>query len=88
MPAVSVQCPHCNKSYSVDDSLVGRRARRKHCGNSFSLTPSAEIAVAELGSISARSPDRARTLAHPRNQGGCPRRWPGLSPCPKKSAAS
>jgi serine/threonine protein kinase len=43
MPAVSVQCPHCSRSHSIDDSLIGRRARCKHCGNPFSLSLSAEI---------------------------------------------
>ncbi len=43
MPAVSVQCPHCSRSYSVDGSMVGRKGRCKNCGNSFALTPSGEI---------------------------------------------
>ena len=38
MPAVSVQCPHCSQSYSVDGSLVGRKGRCKNCGNAFALT--------------------------------------------------
>ncbi len=44
MPAVSVQCPHCSRSYSIDGSLVGRTGRCKNCGNAFSLTRSGEIA--------------------------------------------
>ncbi len=44
MPAVSVQCPHCTRSYSVDGSMVGRTGRCKNCGRSFSLTPSGELA--------------------------------------------
>ena len=44
MPAVSVQCPHCSCSYSIDGSFVGRKGRCKNCGNAFALTPSGEFA--------------------------------------------
>lgn len=44
MPAVSVRCPHCARTYLVDGSLVGRKGRCKHCGNSFTLSPSGEVA--------------------------------------------
>jgi eukaryotic-like serine/threonine-protein kinase len=52
MPAVSVQCPGCTRSYSVDESLIGRTARCKHCGKSFPLTASAETAAAESAPVS------------------------------------
>jgi predicted Zn finger-like uncharacterized protein len=42
MPAVSVQCPHCSHSYSVDDSLVNRRGRCKTCGKVVGLATRAE----------------------------------------------
>jgi predicted Zn finger-like uncharacterized protein len=44
MSAVTVQCPHCARSYSIDGSLAGRRARCKGCGQTFALTPSGETA--------------------------------------------
>ncbi len=55
MPAVSVQCPHCKRSYSIDESLVGRSARCKQCGKSFALNASADTAppVAASGSPGA-----------------------------------
>ena len=56
MPAVSVQCPHCNKSYSIDDSLVGRKARCKHCGNPFALSLSGETGNPRSGSQSSSGP--------------------------------
>jgi predicted Zn finger-like uncharacterized protein len=60
MPAVTVQCPHCVRSYSIDSSLVGRKGRCKHCGNSFLLSPSGELAglasTAGDESISGPSP--------------------------------
>ncbi len=37
MPAVSVQCPHCSQSYSVDGSKIGRMVRCKNCGKRFAL---------------------------------------------------
>jgi predicted Zn finger-like uncharacterized protein len=43
MPAVSVQCPHYARSYSVNDSLLGRKGRCKNCGNYFALSPSGEL---------------------------------------------
>jgi serine/threonine protein kinase len=54
MPAVSVQCPSCGRSSSVDKSLIGRTARCRRCGNSFSLTPSADIAATEPAPVSAQ----------------------------------
>ena len=44
MPAVTVQCPHCARSYSVDGSLLGRKGRCKGCGQPFAPTSSSEIA--------------------------------------------
>ena len=56
MPAVSVLCPHCSQSYSVDGSVVGRKARCKNCGNSFSLTPSGELVAPSPGSSADGAP--------------------------------
>ena len=53
MAAVTVQCPHCSHSYSVDDSFVGRRARCKHCGMAFALAPSEELDAPDDGRGSA-----------------------------------
>jgi predicted Zn finger-like uncharacterized protein len=44
MPTVAVECPHCSQSYSVDDALIGRKARCKGCGQTFALAPSTELA--------------------------------------------
>ena len=44
MPAVTVQCPRCARSYSIDRALLGRRGRCKNCGNSFELAPCCEMA--------------------------------------------
>src|SRR5262249_57151532 len=74
MPAVSVQCPHCARSYSVDGSLVGRKARCKHCGSPFALTPSAEIAA-------AASPASADS-----GSGPPPSSWSAATPLPQKIA--
>jgi formylglycine-generating enzyme required for sulfatase activity len=56
MPAVSVQCPHCARSYSIDGALVGRRARCKQCGTAFALTPSGELAGSSADSASGPPP--------------------------------
>ena len=76
MPAVSVQCPHCSRSYSIDGSLVGRKGRCKNCGNAFALTPS--------GEPPARLPHQAMTWipALPQAPG------PPSHRCPRRSAAS
>jgi formylglycine-generating enzyme required for sulfatase activity/serine/threonine protein kinase len=50
MPTVLVQCPRCARSYSIDGSLVGRRARCKGCGHPFALTPSVDLAGPDTGS--------------------------------------
>jgi Protein kinase domain len=55
MPAVSVQCPGCGRSSTVDGSLIGRTARCKRCGNSFSLTPSAEIVAADSAPVAEQA---------------------------------
>jgi predicted Zn finger-like uncharacterized protein len=49
MPVVSVQCPHCARSYTVDDSLVGRKARCKHCGQSLKSRRSTTAATSRSG---------------------------------------
>ncbi len=72
MPAVSVQCPHCSRSYSVDGSLVGRKARCKNCGKSFALTPSGELA----GTAPASGNDVA--------SGPTPSSWSFTTPLPEK----
>src|SRR5436853_535340 len=40
---VKVQCPNpaCGKSFSVDESLIGRSGRCDACGHKFSLQPAA-----------------------------------------------
>src|SRR3712207_1194451 len=40
MSIVKVQCPECSRSYRVGRESFGRKARCKHCGKMFSLTPS------------------------------------------------
>jgi predicted Zn finger-like uncharacterized protein len=50
MPVVSVQCPHCSQSYSVDGLLLGRNGRCKQCGKSFALHPSADVAASVAAS--------------------------------------
>ena len=72
MPAVSVQCPHCSRSYSIDGSLVGRKGRCKNCGNSFALTPSGELA----GPAPASGDDPA--------SGPPPSSWSSTTPLPEK----
>ena len=81
MPAVSVQCPHCAQSYSVDGSLVGRKARCKNCGSAFALTPSGEIA----GSSSATSADPPP--GPPPLHGHPPHRCPKRSAVPYQAAS-
>ena len=76
MPAVSVQCPHCSRSYSIDGSLVGRKGRCKNCGNSFALTPSGELA----GPAPASGDDL--------DSGPPPALGPPPRRCPRRSAAS
>jgi predicted Zn finger-like uncharacterized protein len=68
MPAVSVQCPHCAHSHSIDGSSLGRKARCKNCGNSFALAPSSELAGA--ASSSSSSADL------------CPTTWSATVPLP------
>src|SRR6516164_5244619 len=55
MPAVSVRCPHCDSSYSIDDSFLGRKACCKNCGKSFALAPSGE----RLGPASTSGEEKA-----------------------------
>src|SRR5205807_7389116 len=38
MPKTKVTCPHCSTAYSVDETLLGKRGRCKHCGESFALS--------------------------------------------------
>jgi predicted Zn finger-like uncharacterized protein len=40
--AVEVTCPHCSKTYQVEDESLGRRGRCKSCGEKFSLTQAAK----------------------------------------------
>lgn len=56
MPAVSIQCPACARSYSIDGSLIGRRGRCKGCGEAFVLTPSGEFAGSTVGSSADSAP--------------------------------
>jgi predicted Zn finger-like uncharacterized protein len=72
MPAVSVQCPHCGRSYSVDSSLVGRNARCKHCGILFALTHSGELPGLVPGS-GVYLPS-----------GSAPSSWPSATALPEK----
>jgi predicted Zn finger-like uncharacterized protein len=39
---VSVKCPHCNKTYRVNDESLGRTSRCKSCGEKFSLEQAAQ----------------------------------------------
>ena len=39
---VSVKCPHCSKTYRVEDESLGRSSRCKSCGEKFSLEPAAQ----------------------------------------------
>ena len=71
MPAVTIRCPHCSRSYWFDDSLVGRKARCKDCGQPFALTPSAAIDKAARAAAPPLTPD-IRTLPH--------RAGPGVPP--------
>ena len=50
MPAIAVKCPHCGRPDSVDDSLIGRRARCRGCGQSFALAPSGETSDSAVAS--------------------------------------
>lgn len=59
MPVVLVECPHCRRLYSVDDSLLGRAARCKNCSRDFSLTLSREIDTGNRVAASAPSPTLA-----------------------------
>jgi predicted Zn finger-like uncharacterized protein len=49
MSSVTVHCPHCQQSYSVDGSLVGHEGRCKGCGRTFALAPSTDTS----GSLAA-----------------------------------
>ena len=65
MAAVTVQCPHCGRSYSVDGSLSGRKCRCKGCGQAFALTPSGETpgpAVVSDAEPSSETPAVSRSL--------------------------
>jgi predicted Zn finger-like uncharacterized protein len=55
MPVVQVRCPACSASYSVDSQLNGRKARCKHCGQTFSLNGSGD-SNPSTGSGPASSP--------------------------------
>jgi transposase-like protein len=55
MATVQVQCPDCTRSYSIDRRALGRRARCKHCGCDFPLTPSVDESVAAHSSTEAAS---------------------------------
>ncbi len=61
MPVVTVQCPRCSRSYSVDGSLAWRTARCKGCGHAFTLTPCGEMragtAASADGSSGGENPD-------------------------------
>jgi predicted Zn finger-like uncharacterized protein len=70
MPAVSVHCPQCSRSYSVDDSFIGRKARCKHCGNAFEPAPSGVIAREGSGAAGSSGPT--------------PSSWSSISPLPEK----
>ena len=49
MPAVSVRCPHCSHSYSVDDSVVGRKGTLQELRRwPFQLTRSGGRSPAQL----------------------------------------
>jgi predicted Zn finger-like uncharacterized protein len=72
MPIVSVQCPHCARTYSVDGSIVGRKGRCKNCGQFFALTPSSEI--------TAQAPGSSDALA----SGPPPSSWSATAPLPEK----
>ncbi len=76
MPPVSVECPHCGHSYSVEDSFIGRRARCKGCGHAFVLHREGEAAGPPSASGSPSTADSkpspalpARTLPLPETIG-------------------
>jgi predicted Zn finger-like uncharacterized protein len=74
MAAVTFQCPHCARSYSVDDSLIGRKGRCKGCGQAFALAPSGETsdpaAASADGAPSGDSPiSRAQDAVLPETIG-------------------
>jgi predicted Zn finger-like uncharacterized protein len=84
MPAVSVQCPDCSTPYSVDASLIGRNGRCKRCGNSFSLTPSAEIAAAESARVSAQVASTLSDTGSHAESGPTPTSVDRANPLPEK----
>jgi predicted Zn finger-like uncharacterized protein len=36
--SITVACPNCSQSYTVDDKLAGKKARCKKCGQSFRMS--------------------------------------------------
>lgn len=57
MAAVYAECPSCGTEGKIDDSLVGRKIKCSHCGQSF---------VFELGGSYDVVPDaRPRPVSHP-----------------------
>ena len=62
---IATTCPHCGKSYNLDDSHAGKKARCKQCKNIFDI-PGARAASA------SSSPAPARAAAAPMSAPAAP----------------
>jgi hypothetical protein len=78
MRAVTVECPRCGRSFSVDPTHIGRRARCKRCARSFELAPTARPPQSQCASETGRRQD-ASTNTDPERM-ATPEIPPGVVP--------
>jgi predicted Zn finger-like uncharacterized protein len=79
--SIATTCPHCGKSYNLDDSHAGKKARCKQCKNIFQIpgegatiiTPApARAAAAAAAAPAPAQPPPARATPTERTEGGIP----------------
>lgn len=82
---IQFSCPFCQKSYSVDASLAGRKGRCKDCGSVMPIPAASEAGPkpAAARPVAARSASPSGATSSPTKPKSKPRPAPALDPTPR-----